>query len=182
MYDNLIKHSKNREKLDFYATEPLAVSKLLERETFRNIVYEPACGQGHIAKVLLEYKYKVKATDIEYRGYGQGGVDFFDVKENAFDIVINPPYFCATEFIEHTLKISKQGVKIAMLFRLGFLESKSRYKLFKTYPPKKIYVFLSRIHCAKNGDFEKYKSGAISFAWFIWQVGYNGESVVDWIM
>lgn len=76
MYDTLIKHSKEREVLDFYATDPRATKELLEREIFKSPVYEPACGQGHIGKILEEYGYEVKASDIYDRGYGQGGIDF----------------------------------------------------------------------------------------------------------
>ena len=127
MFDTLIKFDKNREKLDFYATDQRAIKELLKIETFREHIYEPACGQGHIGKILKEYGYKVKATDICYRGYGEEReVDFFTVKENALDIITNPPYFCADKFIQHALEISTPTVKIAMLFRLAFLEGQKR--------------------------------------------------------
>ena len=156
MFDTLIKFDKNREKLDFYATDQRAIKELLKIETFREHIYEPACGQWHIGKILEEYGYKVKATDICYRGYGEEReVDFFTVKENALDIITNPPYFCA--------------------------EGQKRYKLFKKYPPKRVYVFAKRLNCAKNGEFEKYKSSAIAFAWFIWEVGYAGKTELKWI-
>ena len=182
MFDTLIKFDKDREKLDFYATDQRAIKELLKRETFGEHIYEPACGQGHIGKVLEENGYRVKATDICYRGYGEEKeIDFFTLKENTLDIVTNPPYFCAGEFLRHALKISKEGVKIAMLFRLAFLEGQSRYELFKKYPPKKVYVFSKRLNCAKNGEFEKYKSSAIAFAWFLWEVGYTGSTELKWI-
>ena len=156
-------------------------SKFLKREQFISPVYEPACGMGHIGKILEEHRYKVKATDICYRGYGEEKeIDFFTVKENTLDIVTNPPYFCAGEFLRHALKISKEGVKIAMLFRLAFLEGQKRYELFKKYPIKKVYVFSKRLNCAKNAEFEKYKSNAIAFAWFIWEVGYTGITQLKW--
>lgn len=121
MFDTLIKFSKDREKLDFYATDKRAIHELLKREQFLSPIYEPACGMGHIGKVLEEYGYKVKATDICYRGYGEEReVDFFTVTENILDIVTNPPYFCASEFLRHALEISGPKVKIAMLFRLAF--------------------------------------------------------------
>ena len=110
MFDTLMKLDENREILDFYATDKRAIEELLNREKFKTTVYEPACGQGHIGKVLKEYGYKVKATDICYRGYGEEReVDFFTVKENTLDIVTNPPYFCADRFIKHALEISKSG-------------------------------------------------------------------------
>ena len=182
MFDTLIKFSKDREKLDFYATDKRAIHELLKREQFLSPIYEPACGMGHIGKVLEEYGYKVKATDICYRGYGEEiEVDFFTVTENILDIVTNPPYFCASEFLRHALEISGPKVKIAMLFRLAFLEGQSRYELFRKYPLKRVYVFSKRLNCAKNGEFEKYKSSAIAFAWFIWEVGYKGITELRWI-
>lgn len=180
MFDTLIKHSPNREKLDFYATHPSVVEDLLEREKFRNKVLEPACGMGHISKVLEWHGYKVLSSDIEDRGYGDVK-DFFEVTNNELDIVTNPPYFCALDFIKHAINVSEKGIKIAMLFRLGFLESKSRYEFFKANPPIKVYVISKRIRCAKNGEFEKYKSSAIAFAWFIREVGYKGEPILKWI-
>lgn len=182
MYDTLVKHNKDREKLDFCATDKRAIEELLNREKFRATVYEPACGQGHIGKILEKYGYEVKAADICYRGYGAiEEVDFFTVQENNLDIVTNPPYFCANEFLKHALEISNKGAKIAMLFRLAFLEGQKRYDLFQKYPPKKIYVFSKRINCAKNGKFDEYKNNALAFAWFIWEIGYTGETVLDWI-
>lgn len=108
MFDTLIKFDKNREILDFYATDKRAIEELLKRETFQSLIFEPACGQGHIGKVLEEYGYEVKVSDICYRGYGEKeSVDFFQIVENNLDIVTNPPYFCANEFIKHALEISK---------------------------------------------------------------------------
>ncbi|MDO4720937.1 MAG: NAD(P)-dependent oxidoreductase [Peptostreptococcaceae bacterium] len=182
MFDTLIKHSKEREKLDFYATDQRAITELLKRERFRKQIYEPACGEGHIGKVLEEYGYKVKAEDICYRGYGsEKEVDFFTVQENHLDIVTNPPYFCAESFLKHALEISREQVKIAMLFRLAFLEGQKRYDLFREHPPQKVYVFSKRLNCAKNGEFEKYKSSGIAFAWFLWEVGYVGSTELKWI-
>jgi hypothetical protein len=62
--------------------------------------------------------------------------------------------------------------------------SKARKKMFEKYPPKVIYVSSSRLQCAKNGDFETYKKGtgtAIAYAWFVWEDGYQGDTVVKWI-
>ncbi len=182
MFDTLIKKDKDREKLDFYATDRRAIVELLDREKFKNTVYEPACGKGHIGKVLEEYGYTVKATDICYRGYGEEKeIDFFAITENSLDIVTNPPYFCASKFLKHALDISKENVKIAMLFRLAFMEGQARYELFNKHKPKTIYVFSKRLNCAKNAEFEKYKSSAIAFAWFIWEIGYTGKTELKWI-
>lgn len=60
---------KDAEEHDYYATEPKAVELLLEQETFCPYIWEPACGEGHISKVLARHGYNVHSTDLVYRGY-----------------------------------------------------------------------------------------------------------------
>ena len=43
---------KQRQQEDYYATEPKAMELLLEQETFSNNVWECACGEKHLSKVL----------------------------------------------------------------------------------------------------------------------------------
>ena len=110
--------------------------------------------------------------------------DFLAARHSSIDIVTNPPYRIAKEFVEHALEIIDDGRKVAMFLKLTFLESKSRRTLFEKYPPKRIWVFSERVQCAKNGDFETYKQGvgtAVAYAWYIWEKGYNGETTVGWI-
>ena len=87
---------------------------------------------------------------------------------------------CATEFVNHALEISDDGTKVAMFLKIQFLETKKRYELFKQYPPKKIYVFVNRVNCGKNGVFGK-ESSAVCYCWFVWEKGYKGKPTVDWI-
>ena len=111
-------------------------------------------------------------------------MDFFTATHSAVDIITNPPYKFAKEFVEHALDIVDDGRKVAMFLKLTFLESKSRRALFERYPPKRIWVFSERVQCAKNGDFETYKQGvgtAVAYAWYIWEKGYKGETTVGWI-
>ncbi len=33
-----------------------------------------------------------------------------------------------------------------------------------------------------NGDFKTYKfNGAVAYAWYIWEKGYKGETILRWI-
>ena len=173
----------NHEPNDFYATEPKAVELLLEKESFTNTIWEPAVGQGHIANVLKRHDYNVISSDLIDRGYEETKVlDIFDFKGlNTHDIVTNPPYKIAKRFIEHLIEHTTKGTKIAMFLKLTFLESQSRREFFRQYPPKTIYVASGRLKCAKNGEFEKYGSSAVAYAWFIWEVGYKGKPSVEWI-
>lgn len=177
--------NEERQKQDYYATEPKAIDILLEVEKFNDPVYEVACGEGHLSKRLKKYGYNVISTDLINRGYGQGGVDFLKQTEQINgDIITNPPYRYACEFIYKALELIPKGNKIAMFLKIQFLESKKRRKLFDKYPPKIIYISSSRLLCAKNGDFEKAKEiggSAVAYAWFIWVKGYQGDTIIKWI-
>ena len=86
---------KERQSHDYYATEPKATELLLAEETFAPVIWECACGEGHMAKVLEEKGYQVISTDLIYRGYGnEESVDFLHepVAEFEGDIITNPPY------------------------------------------------------------------------------------------
>lgn len=177
-------HSEQeREKHDFYATDPKAVEKLLEVETFNKNIWENACGEGNISKVLKQNNYNVYSTDLIDRGYQDELVDFL-CSEKKFngDIITNPPYKHTTEFILKSLEAIPFDSKVAMLLKLIHLEGKDRYKkIYSMYPPKTIYVFSSRVNCAKNNDFDKHKHSAVAYAWFVWQKGYMGCSQLKWI-
>ena len=175
---------KEREINNYYATEPKAAELLLEVEEFSPFVWECACGEGHLAEVFKAHGYCVEASDIVDRGYGQVR-DFLSYSFSVEgDIITNPPYKYAKEFVEHALDIIPNGNKVAMFLKLQFLEGKARRKLFEKYPPKTIYVASGRLLCAKNGEFEKMKAGggsAVAYAWFVWEKGYTGDTVVKWI-
>ena len=178
-------YAKNdREANDYYATEPKAVELLLEHEQFSPYIWEPACGEGHMSKVLESHGFNVLSTDLIDRKYGTGGVDFLKKTgtEIPRDIITNPPYKYAKEFVEHALNISADGTKIAMFLKIQFLEGKARRQLFDKYPPQTVYVSSRRLRCAMNGDFEKYaKSNAICYAWFVWHKGHFGPTHLKWI-
>jgi len=175
---------KERQSEDYYATEPRAVELLLECEEFVN-VWECASGQGHLAEVLKQRGILGKASDLFDRQYGEVGIDFLKVTDTwDGDIITNPPYKFAKEFVEKAMGLVPAGHKVAMFLKVQFLEGKARKKLFEKYPPKIIYVSSSRLLCAKNGLFQEMKDGggsAVAYAWFVWQKGYSGDTIIKWI-
>ena len=172
-----------RQKHDYYATDPKATELLLEQVVFNKNIWECACGEGHIANVLKQHGYNVKSTDLIYRGFGDTKtIDFLkNIEKFNGDIITNPPYKYAKEFVEKALEIIPNGNKVAMFLKLTFLESKNRKELFKKYPPKVIYVSSSRLQCAKNGEFEKYGQTAVAYAWYVWEKGFKGDPIIKWI-
>ena len=179
-------HTANeRQQHDYYATEPKAVELLLAEETFAPTIWECACGEGHLSKAIEKAGYSVISTDLVYRGFGYPvPVDFLsDKAEGCFagDIITNPPYKYALEFVEQAIRVVKPHHKVAMFLKLTFLEGQKRKDFFISNPPKTIYISSSRLICARNGEFEKYGSSAVAYAWYVWEKGYCSAPVIKWI-
>lgn len=175
-----------REKDDFYATPPLAVKELINNlQLFNTNIWEPCCGMNHITNILREKNYKVRTSDIVDR-VNDGTVeiiDFLNYNEKwDGDIVTNPPYKLATEFVYKALDVVNTGCKVAMFLKLTFLETKKRKELFEKYPPKYVYVSSSRLGCSQTGEFDETGNtgSAIAYCWYIWEKGYTGDTILRW--
>lgn len=174
--------AEERQSHDYYATDPKALEKLLEVEKFDKYVWECACGEGHLVRVLETNGYEVEASDIVKRGYNCKIIDFLQYRFNyGGDIITNPPYKYAQEFVEKAIDVVEYGHKVAMFLKVQFLEGQKRRKMFEKFPPKVVYVFSERMKCAKNGDFENTGSSAVAYAWYIWEKGFTGEPVIRWL-
>lgn len=171
-----------RETHDYYATQPDAIDALFRVHKFSDTIWECACGEGHLSKRIEEYGKSVYSTDLINRGYGNDFIDFLnsDIQWPG-DIITNPPYKYAKEFVEQSLASINVGNQVAMFLKLTFLEGQKRRELFEVSPPKYIYVFSARKTCAKNGDFKNAGSSAACYAWFIWEKGFTGEPVIRWL-
>jgi hypothetical protein len=116
-------------ELDFYPTPPWAARAIAHRikqiDTAAVSVWEPACGEGHMAEPLAEV-FDVYASDIYDFGYGVRG-DFFRSAGAADWVITNPPFEHAARFTETALNIAQRGA--VMLCRLAFLETVGRFDL-----------------------------------------------------
>lgn len=196
---NLILGARNgaktdREKNDFYATDPKSVELFLDTLQKDNVklnqnIWECACGKGHISEVLKKYGYTVFSTDLINRGYSNCLINFLSSNSQFFnlsktDILTNPPYKDAEAFVLKALELLETGCKVVMYLKIQFLEGANRLnKIFKKYPPKFVYVHSTRQSIAKDGDFKEYckTSGTLCYAWFIWEKGYHNETILRWI-
>lgn len=176
-----------REVNDFYATDPNTLELFLDTLKKDNIklhknIWECACGMGHLSKVLEHKGYNVYSSDLINRGYGNYNKDFLNMEGlKGHDILTNPPYRYAKEFVEHSLNILDDGYYCIMLLKIQFLEGKARKELFNKYPPKYVYVNSSRQTCYINGDMSKKLNSATCYCWFIWEKGFKGEPIIRWI-
>jgi len=175
---------EERETHDYYATEPKAIELLLDLEVFSKNIWECACGGGHLSEVLLKAGFSVRSTDLVDRNYASELMDFLAIDNVELwdgDIITNPPYKYAEEFVNKALSLIPKGRKVAMFMGIQFLEGKKRKEFIKRCPIKTVYVSSSRLNCAKNGNFDKYNSNsARCYAWYIWEKGYKGDTILKW--
>ena len=171
---SLIGDGSNRKPEDFYPTPPYATQALLDREKFIGCVWEPACGEGHMSKVLL-HNYFTISTDLIDRGYGTQK-DFLSATDVHDNIITNPPFSLGLEFVLQAKKLAKN--KIAMLFKTQFLEGVGRQSMFldTAFPLKCVYQFSKRLTFGGRSS-----GGMLAFAWFVWDKRHKGAATIGWI-
>lgn len=177
-----------RQSEDFYATNPKALILFLDRLNEDGInlnykVWECAAGMGHLADVLLDYGHEVRVTDIVDRGYSNTGIlDFLTVTEKwNGDILTNPPFKLAEGFLEKGIELLEDNNKLLLFLKIQFLEGQKRKELFNKYPPKYVYCYSSRQQCCRDAEFEKYTATTQFYAWYVWEKGYKGFTIIRWI-
>lgn len=173
---------KPPEKDGFYRTTPYQIARLLEREGFADPIWEPACGDGAISRVLVEAGREVASSDLIDRGYGQARVDFLlEPWARGRSIVTNPPFQLADEFVVHAHRL---GIpKIALFLPVRYLEGQSRYReVWLRHPYARKHVFADRQTLWRGDEPDPPDTGGkIAFAWFIWDADYRGEPQTYWI-
>ena len=180
--------ARGRAENDFYATHPDSTKALLEVEKIIYPALEPACGEGHISKLIEDPS--LVSTDLVYRGYGKGGVDFLsenylETQDFGFETIItNPPFNLFQEFVEKSLEVANQ--KVIMFGKLQALEGQRRATFLQKTPLKTVYVFKKRQQPMRNGKSNdevtgKKMSSTMAFAWFVWEIGYTGKPTIEWI-
>jgi type I restriction-modification system DNA methylase subunit len=127
----MAQRTEPKDSRDDFPTPPWATRALVEHILEKHYLaslscLEPACGAGHMAKVLKKYFQDVYSADAYHYGYGKVR-DFLTrpYETNCADWVItNPPFRLAEEFALRALNVARCGV--AILARTVFLESVGR--------------------------------------------------------
>lgn len=175
------------DSLDDFPTPPWATRALIEHVIMekgalkKEACLEPACGAGHMAKVLAEYFQSVTSSDIHPYGFGVVS-DFLHspAPTNSFDwIITNPPFRLAEEFALRALGLARVGV--ALLTRTVFIESVGRYeRLFRDRPPAYFAQFVERVPMVR-GRLDRKASTATGYCWLVWKHGHMPKTQVVWI-
>lgn len=176
--------TRNRVENDFYATPENSTKALLEVEEVLYPALEPACGEGHISKLL---NGKVFSFDLIDRGFGIGDIDFLN--DDVFQdmdirtVVTNPPFNLFQEFAEKALEIATH--KVILFGKLQALEGQKRATFMENSPLKTVYVFKARQNPLRNGspvdENGKPWASTMAFAWYVWEIGFIGKPTIQWI-
>lgn len=172
---------ENREKDDFYPTWPGATLALLSVEKFDGAIWECAAGEGDMSRVLIDEGYSVVSTDLVDRGYGEPRIDFLmEWSARAPNIVTNPPFGLAREFVDRALALTSG--KVAMFLRLAFLEGLNRGQWFPDTPLARVWIMSRRVPIQRGRISELGDGhGVIAFAWFVWEHGHVGAPALGWL-
>ncbi|AWM78682.1 hypothetical protein [Phenylobacterium parvum] len=163
---------------DFFPTPAWATHALIDNERFDGDIWESACGNGAMSKVLETTARSVHSSDLYDRGYGEAGVDFIKADWCADNIVTNPPYNAAEAFVRSGVRLARR--KFALLLRLAFLEGSNRANtIFSETPPSRVWVFSERITFYPVGAVQA-GSGTTAYAWFVWDKDAPSGTELKW--
>lgn len=167
------------DSLDFFPTPPWATRALIEQLKAREMtaplvhesqtVWEPACGEGHMARPLGETFRRVLASDVCDYGWGHEVDDFLMPRPPIVGIdwiITNPPFKLGAEFARTALDRTRMGV--ALFCRSAFLEGEERFHtLFAVHRPALILQFAERVPVVK-GRYDPDASSATAYSWIVW--------------
>lgn len=164
---------------DFFPTPAWATHALMESEKFEGEIWECACGDGAMSRVLAKKGNLVRSSDLFNRGFGEVGIDFNTATTPADNIVTNPPYNSAEGFVRSGVKLARK--KFALLLRLAFLEGANRANtIFAKSPPSRVWVFSERITFYPAGAVRG-GSGTTAYAWFVWDKHAPTRTEINWL-
>jgi len=191
--DNAIVGGPPGDGQDFFPTPPSMTGQLFEKEKFEGNVLEPACGEGHMVRVIQEnydcissdkYLYPNFKDKIGIEVHNQFDFlaeDGFPLKGPFDNIITNPPFAFKDECRIRAKQIAVK--QIAFLLKLDFLHGKDRFHNIwqdKEFPLKKVYIFVRRPFL-QNEIRYRYSTGMATYAWFIWDRDHSGPWTGDHI-
>jgi len=173
---------------DFYPTPAEATEAILGHPMFRGVVadgstlWEPACGNGAISKVLMAFGYPTISTNINDRGYGETGVNFLTTRKRRANVLFtNPPFDAPTGSAADFLKQAGQlniGVVVMLLKSTYMHAGKARGWLQDNRWKPTL-----KLECAWRIDFTGEGASPMDMAWFIWvdpgQFGRCGYTLLE---
>lgn len=186
-------HLWQRDTHDWYV-EPHECSRaLFQRESFEGLVWDPACGFGRIVRQANLLGMKALGTDIVKRGeLCESVIDFFSDdalyyarKHTNLNIVTNPPFGRAEDFVLRAIELLKPGQKLAAILPIVWLAGfSSKRSWLPKSPLKRVYPISPRPSMPPGRVIlagQKPGNGTKDYCWLVWEGGFNGHAEVDFL-
>eukprot|EP01036_Dinobryon_divergens_P044584 gene44584-59489_t len=97
-----------------------------------SVIFEPACGMGHIANVLTDHGFS-NIIQHDLHTIHNEHKDYLDanIKDPSYDLlVINPPYCLKFEFLQ---KVYNSGKPFATLLPIDTMTTATGHEMFKRH-------------------------------------------------
>jgi hypothetical protein len=170
-----------REDNDWYVEPTWCIEQLIAISNFRGTIHDPCCGCGTIPKAFDAAGFNTTACDIVDRGFGDGR-DFFKDDRVRDNMVFNPPYKIAEQFIIRALDQTNGYGLVAAIVNIKFLASQGRRdRLFKPHPPLEVLICSQRPSMPPGGGLVEAKGGTADYCWIVWRPGERGSSRIRWL-
>ena len=172
---------------DWYVEPSFVSQRLFATEDFRGTIWDPACGLGRIVQSVRADGLMAVGTDLVRRGQLSDTVcseeiDFLACDRLSQNIVSNPPYGIAQEFAVHALRSALN--KVALLLPSKWLYGDKRSRWLETTPLRKVLALTPRPSMPPGPVIEAGIApggGKEDYAWFIWEIGYEGRPELGWL-
>ncbi len=171
-------------RYEFYESDIWSPDVILKHEKLSNVVVDPCTGSGILSEAAKRAGYDLVPLDIYDWNYPDTviqdwlALDALPFEE--FSIIMNPPFSKAVEFVRKGLQLGAN--KLLVYQRFSWWESNKRKKFFDKYPPSKVYVLGDRGACFRHdlsAEWRKGRSTPTAHAWFVWEQGYQGKTILD---
>lgn len=180
-----------REIHDWYQEPAWCSARLFQVERFRGMILDPAAGAGTIVKTAIAAGYRAEGSDLVIRNPGLVVErDWLEACSHRFDnIVSNPPFGLCTDrkagtypFVQRCLERAER--KVALLLPVKWILGESRSQWLATTPLRRVLFLAPRPsmppgHVLAAG--ERPGNGKEDFAWYIWQLDYDGRPELGWL-
>lgn len=171
---------------DWYIEPNWVSAAIFAAEKFEGRIWDPAAGLGRILEAATMAGHEAVGSDLICRNVDayQGRVNFLECDDGAREanIVSNPPFKHAREFVEQALKLADR--KVPMLLPANWVQGERRSIWLETTPLRRVWFLAPRPSMPPGPvvlSGVKAGNGSVDYAWFVWLKGYDGCPEIRWL-
>lgn len=181
----------SREENDWYQEPSWCSERLFEVESFRGGILDPAAGGGNIVKAAIAMGWRAEGSDLVVRNPSLVTQrDWLEPCSERFEnIVSNPPFKLCDDrkartypFVQRCLERAER--KVALLLPANWIQGDARSRWLEQSPLRRV-LFISPRPSMPPGHVidagHKPGTGTTDYAWFIWQIDYDGRPEIGWL-